>query len=89
MVAFRQPAAYHFGVLMLEQTQLTLRAPYLDNEIVRTVFRAPRIEQGEDVRLRLIRDGSPALARLRTDRGLGGSNRLVGRHQSSVSGIHV
>jgi asparagine synthase (glutamine-hydrolysing) len=76
MVAFRQPAAYNFGVLMLEQTQLTLRAPYLDNEIVRTVYRAPRAESGEDVRLRLIRDGSLKLARLRTDRGLGGSNRL-------------
>ena len=77
MVAFRQPAAYHFGVLMLEQTQLTLRAPYLDNEIVRTVFRAPKVEEGEDVRLRLIRDGSPELARLRTDRGLGISNPIV------------
>ncbi len=77
MVAFRQPAAYHFGGVILEQTQLTLRAPYLDNEIVRTVFRAPREEQGEDVRLRLIRDGSPTLARLRTDRGLGGSNRIA------------
>jgi len=77
VVAFRQPATYHFGVLMLEQSQLTLRSPYLDNEIVRTVFRAPRVEQGEDVRLRLIRDGSPQLARLRTDRRLGGSNRLA------------
>ena len=77
LMAFRQPAAYHFGVLNLEQTQLTLRTPYLDNEVVRTVFQAPRIESSEDVRLRLIRDGSPALARLRTDRGLGGPNRLV------------
>lgn len=77
-VAFRQPAEYNFGVLMLEQTQLTLRSPYLDNEVVRTVFRAPRVERGEDVRLRLIRDGSPTLAQLRTDRGLGGSNGLVG-----------
>jgi len=77
MVAFGQTAAYHFGVLMLEQTQLTLRSPYLDNQIVRTVFRAPRVEEGEDVRLRLIREGSPALARLRTDRGLGGSNRIA------------
>jgi asparagine synthase (glutamine-hydrolysing) len=77
VVAFRQPAAYHFGVLMLEQTQLTLRSPYLDNEIVRTVFRAPKVEQGEDVRTRLIRDGSPELARLRTDRGLGHYNRVV------------
>jgi asparagine synthase (glutamine-hydrolysing) len=76
-VAFRQPAAYHFGVLMLEQTQLTLRAPYLDNEVVRTVFRAPRPERGEDVRMRLIRDGSQALGQLRTDRGLGGPNRFA------------
>ena len=77
VVAFRQPAAYHFGVLMLEQSQLTLRSPYLDNEIVRTVFRAPKVESGEDVRLRLIRDGSPELARLRTDRGLGVSNPIT------------
>jgi asparagine synthase (glutamine-hydrolysing) len=78
VVAFRQPAAYNFGVLMLEQTQLTLRSPYLDNEVVRTVYRAPRVDRSEDVRLRLIRDGSPTLARLRTDRGLGGSNGLAG-----------
>ena len=77
-VAFRQSAVYHFGVLALEQSQLTLRSPYLDNEIVRTVFRAPRTESGEDVRLRLIREGSPELAQLRTDRGLGGSNSLIG-----------
>jgi len=77
MVAFRQPAAYNFGVLMLEQTQLTLRSPYLDNEVVRNVFRAPRVEKGDDVRLRLIRDGSPALARLRTDRGLCISNPVA------------
>lgn len=77
VVAFTQPAAYHFGVLMLEQTQLTLRSPYLDNAIVRTVFRAPRVEGGDDVRLRLIRDGNAALARLRTDRGLCGINHLT------------
>jgi asparagine synthase (glutamine-hydrolysing) len=76
LVAFTQPATYHFGVLMLEQTQLTLRSPYLDNEIVRTVFRAPKVEQGEDVRMRLIEEGSPALARLRTDRGLGHYNAV-------------
>src|SRR5262249_35790834 len=77
MVAFTQPAAYHFGVLMLEQSQLTLRSPYLDNEIVRTVFRAPKVDQGEDVRMRLIRDGSLPLARLRTDRGLGEYNGFL------------
>jgi asparagine synthase (glutamine-hydrolysing) len=71
-VAFTQPSTYHYGILMLEQTQLTMRSPYLDNAIVRTVFQAPPVEKGEDVRIRLIREGSPALARLRTDRGLRG-----------------
>jgi asparagine synthase (glutamine-hydrolysing) len=75
-VAFRQTAAYHYGGLALEQSQLTMRWPYLDNEIVKTVFRAPRNGQGEDVRFRLIRDGSRELAHLRTDRGLNGSDSL-------------
>ena len=74
VVAFRQTATYHFGIQKLEQSQLTVRSPYLDNEIVRTVFRAPKTDQSEDVRLRLIRDGNPELARLRTDRGLGEAN---------------
>jgi len=77
LVAFRQPAVYHFGVLSLEQTQLTLRSPFLDNGIVKTVFRAPRTQSGEDVRLRLIRDGNAELARLRTDRGVGGPGGLA------------
>lgn len=77
VVTFRQPAAYHFGVIMLEQSQLTLRSPYLDNQIVRTVFRSPRNEQGEDVRMRLIREGNSELAKLRTDRGLGISNPIT------------
>lgn len=76
-VAFRQSAAYHVGVLMLEQSQLTLRSPYLDNEIVRTVFRAPKDPQSEDVRLRLIRDGNQRLANLRTDRGLAGDSSRI------------
>jgi asparagine synthase (glutamine-hydrolysing) len=36
------------------------------------------VEEGEDVRLRLIRDGSVELANLRTDRGLGGNNPIAG-----------
>lgn len=76
VVAFRQTATYHFGIQKLEQSQLTVRSPYLDNEIVRTVFRGSKSDQGEDVRLRLIHDGNPELARLRTDRGLGGANPI-------------
>src|SRR5206468_10011621 len=38
---FRQAPWHHYGLLALEQTQLSVRSPYLDNELVRTVFRAP------------------------------------------------
>jgi len=76
--AFRQSPWYHQGVLALEQSQLTVRSPYLDRDFVRTVFRAPReTAHGRDVRLRLIGDGDPALRQTRTDRGLAnGRNRL-------------
>jgi asparagine synthase (glutamine-hydrolysing) len=71
-VAFRQSPWHHFGVLGLEQTQVAVRSPYLDNDVVKTVFRAPAsVEANQAGRLRLIHDGNPALAELRTDRGVG------------------
>jgi asparagine synthase (glutamine-hydrolysing) len=78
--AFRQAPWYQYGLLALEQTQLTLRSPFLDNDLVRTAFRAPNaampksdiFEDNEDC-ARLIADGNLALQQLRTDRGLGGA----------------
>jgi asparagine synthase (glutamine-hydrolysing) len=74
--AFRQSPWYHHGVLALEQSQLTVRSPYLDNDFVRTVFRAPKssADNGNDVRLRLIADGNTSLAQIPSDRGIGGSS---------------
>jgi asparagine synthase (glutamine-hydrolysing) len=72
---FRQAPWHHYGLLALEQTQLSLRSPYLDNDFVRTVFRAPQSTlSNNDVCLRLIADGNRALRQLRTDRGLAGNN---------------
>lgn len=78
--AFRQSPWYHHGILALEQTQLTVRSPYLDNDFVQTVYRAPSdANSNSDVRLRLIREGNPALAAIPSDRGLGGNrSALVG-----------
>lgn len=70
---FRQSPWYHYGILALEESQLTVRAPYLDNDFVRTVFRAPKLQASEkDIRLRLIYDGNPTLHMIRSDFGLGG-----------------
>jgi asparagine synthase (glutamine-hydrolysing) len=73
--AFRQSPWYHHGVLVLEQSHLTVRSPYLDNDFVRTVFREPRNNGHQDVRLRLINDGSRSLGAIPTDRGVGGAQR--------------
>jgi asparagine synthase (glutamine-hydrolysing) len=75
--AFRQSPWYHHGVLALEQSQLSVHSPFMDNDFVRTVYRAPKDDIGiGDVRLRLIRDGNPALGRIRSDRGVGGNGGL-------------
>ena len=57
-----------------------MRSPYLDDDFVRTVFRAPKSARANgDVRLRLISEGSPALGRIRSDRGVGGNtSHLLG-----------
>ncbi len=84
-IAFRQVPWHHYGLLALEQTQLTLRSPYLDNDLVRIAFRAPGaaaaqtdIFQDSADCVRLITDGNPSLQQIRTDRGLAGaSGKLI------------
>ena len=81
-VAFRQSPWHHYGVLGLEQTQVAVRSPYLDNDLVKAVYRAPRpgtVAANEKARCQLICDGNAALAKLRTDRGIGGLNSILTR----------
>lgn len=71
---FRQAPWHHFGLLALERSQLSIRSPFLDNEFVKTVFRAPQSSlANDDISMRLIADGNSELHRIRTDRGLGGN----------------
>ncbi len=81
---FRQAPWHHYGLLALEETQLALRSPYLDNELVRLVFRAPMSAfESSETSLRLIRDGNPKLSKIPTDRGIMAGTGLWGklRHQ--------
>lgn len=69
---FKQAPWHHYGLLALEETQVSLRSPYLDNDLVRTVFRAPQsVSMNNDLCFRLIEDGNLALRRIPTDRGAG------------------
>jgi asparagine synthase (glutamine-hydrolysing) len=76
--AFMQGPWYHYGVLALEQTQLSLRTPFLDNDLVRTVYRAPKSAlSSNDDSLRLIADGNKELLQISTDRGLAGDKGRI------------
>jgi asparagine synthase (glutamine-hydrolysing) len=74
--AFRQCPWYHYGILALEQTQLSMRSPFLDNDFVRMVFRSPKSDLTSDhASLMLVANGNPALLTIPTDRGLLGARR--------------
>ena len=78
--AFRQGPWYLHGVLALEQTQLSMRSPFLDNNFVRSVFRLPfGALASNDVSLRLIAEGNRDLLRIPTDRGLAGDRGEIVR----------
>ena len=80
--AFRQSPWHHYGVLGLEQTQVAVRSPYLDNDLVKTVYKAPAsvsVAINQEARSKLVQEGNPALANLRTDRGIPGLDSVFTR----------
>ena len=79
-IAFKQVPWHHYSRLAVEQSLLTVRSPFLDNDLVALMYRAPReLVSSSEPSLRLINQGNPALGSLATDRGLVyGDNSLVG-----------
>ncbi len=68
-----QIASVFYALDALESSQVKLRTPFLDNDLIRTAYRAPgHTFVTNDLRVRIIRDGDPRLARIRTDLGFAG-----------------
>lgn len=79
-IAFKQVPWHHFSRFALEQSQLTIRSPYLDNDLVSVAFQAPTdLRTNRLLAARLIADGNPALAEFPTDRGPLGRRGPMGR----------
>lgn len=79
-VAFKQMPWHHYARFALEQSQLTIRSPYLDNDLVALAFQAPAgLTTNQKFAARLIADGNPALAKFPTDRGPLGRDGLLGK----------
>jgi asparagine synthase (glutamine-hydrolysing) len=68
---FRQAPWHHYSSLSLEESQVTMRSPFLDNDVVKSAFRATESSYSNIASRRLIRDGNPALSRIPTDHGVG------------------
>jgi asparagine synthase (glutamine-hydrolysing) len=78
--AFHEVPLHLFGNLAAGRSQLTVRSPYLDNEIVALAYRAPQPSRRDaKAALHLIGRGDPALARIPTDRGLCASQPPLAR----------
>lgn len=70
-IAFKQVPWHHYSRFSIEQSQLTIRSPYLDNDLVALMYQAPpALIDSPEPTLRLIAEGSPALSRIPTDRGV-------------------
>jgi asparagine synthase (glutamine-hydrolysing) len=70
-IAFKQVPWHHYARFSVEQSQLTIRSPYLDNDLVALMYQAPRELIDSPVpTLRLIAEGNLSLSRIPTDRGL-------------------
>src|SRR5215472_6656412 len=56
---------------VVERSQITMRLPFCDNELVRLSYQAPpSLAAANEPALRLIADGNPALGLIGTDRAL-------------------
>jgi asparagine synthase (glutamine-hydrolysing) len=79
--AFRQTPWAQYGVEALEQTQISVLAPFLHQAFVRAVYRSPK-RGSADVRARLIAERSPELAAIPSDRGV----RSDGKGPAALAG---
>jgi asparagine synthase (glutamine-hydrolysing) len=79
-IAFKQVPWLHFARFALESSQLPIRSPYLDNDLVALSYQAPQSARTNlHLAERLIHAGNPALTAFPTDRGPLGRPGMFGR----------
>jgi len=68
--AFRQAPWFNYNRLCVERTQMGIRTPFMDDELVSLMYRAPHIEEADAATsFHLIHRACPALAAIPTERG--------------------
>ena len=84
---FKEIPWKHSGMLSAAGSQLTIRSPYLDNDLIRLLYRQHLGSPiDNDKSLRLIRENNQRLASVLTDQGVGGN---MGKITSfAIKGYH-
>lgn len=75
-----------FGQFMLGQSQITLRSPYLDNELIKVVLRRPHHNSQADAELchRLVTEGNSVLNKIDLDRMQGARGLSAGLRRQTL-----
>ena len=69
---YAQAPWYEYGRLSVEQSQVTLRTPFMDTDLVRLIYQAPaRALDNAALTMRFIRECNPVMSDIPTDRGRG------------------
>ena len=70
-VAFKQVPWHHYSRFAVESSQVTMRSPYLDNDLVALAYQAPaELAHSQDPALQVIAAGNAELGTIPTDRGV-------------------
>ncbi len=67
-IAFKQSPWHLYPRLAVERSQLTLRSPYFDNDLVALAFQAPPESLNSEPALRLVAERNAVLGKVGTDR---------------------
>jgi asparagine synthase (glutamine-hydrolysing) len=67
-IAFKQSPWHLYPRLAVERSQLTLRSPYFDNDLIALAFQAPPASLDSQPALKLVAERNPALGKVGTDR---------------------
>jgi asparagine synthase (glutamine-hydrolysing) len=88
-ITFKQVPWHHHARLAVEQSQISVRSPFLDNDLVALAFQAkPEDQTSLAPSLRLIAEGNPRLTRIPTDRGISyPANRITNRVHRSIEEV--
>lgn len=68
---FHQASSQGYGRLAIERSQVILRTPFMDNDLVKLVYQAPpHLLKSEELSVAIISRYNPELLKIPTDRGL-------------------